>query len=225
MSRFAALVKKDLLLLFQAEAQAVSTVIFALVLAAVSAFSFRILGFGAENTRALVPGIVWMIILFVSAVALNQTMAAEREDRALRGVLLSGVDPFLVFQSKATVIGTFLFLIEAIVIAGVCILLNVDFASSYPLMLFIAALLVVGISSLGTVLSAMAVASRARELLLPLLLFPLSVPAVIAAVESGRTVLDSGRLDWSDLWLIFLCGWAVINWTLGWLLFAQIEGD
>lgn len=225
MKPFAALFRKDLLLIAKAESQAVSTVMFALVLAAVSAFSFRILGFRAEDTRALVPGILWMIFLFVSAVALNQSMALEREQRAMRGLLLSGVDPFLVFQSKSAAIGLFLFVVQAIVIAGVGLLLGVDYGPAAPGLFLVAALVVFGISSLGTVLSAMAAASRARELLLPLLLFPLALPALIAAVAVGRSVLEMGQIDWSDLWLLFLAGWAVINWTLGWLLFGFIEGD
>ena len=225
MKQLTALIRKDLLLLLKAESQVVSTLMFALVLAAVAAFSFRISGFGPEKTALLIPGILWIIFLFISVVALNQNMALEREGGALRAVLLTGVDPILVFHAKMSALMLFLFIVQTVVITAEGLLLGVDLGPAFTGLLLIALLLTLGIASLGTVLSAIAVVSRAREVLLPLLLFPLCIPLFAIALQLHRELLESGSISLAGVAGVLLLSFDAVAVAVSTVLFEYVVSE
>src|SRR5437870_7805729 len=158
--------------------------LFALLVLVIFNFTFDL---RIDNRVAVAPGALWVAFIFASMLGLGRTMAAEREQGSLDRLLLSPVDRKAIYLAK--LLGNMLFI-------GVVELVALPvFAVLFDLPIFVAGLLPVvllgtlGIAAVGTLFSAMAAATGARELLLPILVFPLIVPVVIAAVRATGTLL------------------------------------
>lgn len=206
MSSYFALVKKDFIALGRAAHLPLAVFVFAFVLVVVASMGFRQTGYGAIELRALTPGIVWLIFFFSAVVALNSTAAIEREGEACLAVVLARVDPIVVFAAKASSNFIFLLAVNAMVLLSHGVLFGVSMAPEgagatavtfYYLLLL--ALVGLGFSALGTLLSAMAAWLRGKEILLPLLLFPLSIPLFAIALQLHRDLLERGELQLFDV--------------------------
>lgn len=155
-----------------------SMALFALLTLVIFNFAFEL---RIDNKAAVAPGALWVSFIFASLLGLSRTMLAERSHGSLDRLLLCPVDRKAVYLAK--LLGNMLF------IGVVEIVALPVFAVLFDIRLFVGGLVPVvllgtlGIAAVGTLFSAMAAATRARELLLPLLVFPLIVPVVIAAVR------------------------------------------
>ena len=160
--------------------------------------------------RAWIPTLIWVVFLFTSLLGLQRSFAAETEDGAV--ALLIGVpcDRGWVFLGKAAANGIALFGIELWIGALFAVFLDVDWSGAWPAALGIAALGALGLTATGSLLSAMAMAVRLREFLLPLLLFPLVLPVlVVASLMTGRAL--AGEPSGAALW----GGFALYDWVFG----------
>ena len=216
------LVKKDFRCLGRAAPQLVATLGFALLLVVVASFAFRQIGYGESDLQALTPGIVWLIFLFSGVIGLNYSFLTEQENDALHGVLLTPVDPFLVYLAKCICNVVFLVVVQLLVVLAHSLLFSVALVPLLMPLLLVIFLAAVGFAAVGTLLSAMAVHSRSREVLLPIMLFPLCLPLLAGAVFLTREVLASGSLDTGTFWFSLLCGFNVICLTLSWVLFEHV---
>jgi heme exporter protein B len=171
---------------------------------------------GAEVSAAL----LWVTLLFAGMLSLQRSFLIEQERGCLSGLLLCPFDPGTLFLAK--LLGNVLFLIavELIVTPLTLLLLGVRWSWSLLALPLVLLLGIVGFSSLGTVFAAIAVRTRAREVLLPLMLFPLLVPLLIAAVKVTGALLAGS--DWPGVWLHVLLAFDVIFVVTGWLIFAQV---
>ncbi|MBV9690464.1 MAG: heme exporter protein CcmB [Ktedonobacteraceae bacterium] len=157
---------------------------FALLVLVIFNFAFDL---RVDNKAAVAPGALWVAFLFASLLGLGRTLAAEREQGPLDRLLLCPVDRKAIYLAK--LLGNVLF------IAVVEIVALPIFAALFDVPLFVGALLptvlfgTLGIATIGTLFSTMVAATRARELLLPVLVFPLLVPVVIAAVRATGNLL------------------------------------
>ena len=221
-SKFALLFRKDMLCIWRAKSLIVATASFSLMLVVVASFAFRQIGQSATELQALTPGIIWLIFLFSAVVGLNYSFLSEREESAMHGVLLSSVSPAVFYLSKFTSNLLFLVFIQALVIFSHCLLFGVSLAGGGILLLGVTLLSAVGFTALGTLLSAMAVYSRAREVLLPLMLFPLSIPLISASVILTREVMQTGSIELGGFWFLLVCGFDVISLVLAWALFEHV---
>lgn len=222
MKRLRVLLLKDARCLLRARGFLPASTMFALLLVVVSSFSFRRLGLSQSELFALTPGIIWMIFLFTSVSILSQSFIAEKENRAMQGLVLSGAKPESIFISKFLVNSSFIFLLQALVILLHSIFFAVDLFSHYQELLLISFLAALSFSALGTIISSMAVCARGRELLLPLLLFPLCLPLLAALVFLTNNLLETGLLIYSSFWFVFLFVFAVLSFLLSLLLFEYV---
>ncbi len=172
---------------------------FALLVLVVFNFAFDL---QVENKAAVAPGALWIAFVFASVLGLGRTMTAEQEHGQLDRLLLCPVDRKAIFLAKLA--GNLLF-ITAVEIVAVPI-----FAAIYNLPVLtprvapIVILGTIGISTVGTLFSAVAANTRAREILLPLLIFPLVVPVVIGAVKATQGILVTvGDTPWIGLLAAF----------------------
>jgi heme exporter protein B len=157
--------------------------LFALLVLVIFNFAFDL---RVDNKAAIAPGVLWVAFVFASLLGLGRTIAAEREKGSLDRLLLCPVDRKAIYLAK--LLGNMLFIgvVEIVALPVFAALFDVPlFGALLPIVL----LGTLGIAGIGTLFSAMAAATQARELLLPVLVFPLIVPVVIAAVRATGTLM------------------------------------
>ena len=156
-------------------------------------------------------GLLWAALVFTAILGLTRAFAAEREQRVLDGLVLAPADRSAIWLGKAIAVAAFLALAEAVALPAFALFFE---PVSWELVVAVA-LASVGFAVVGTVLAAMAAASRARELLLPLLFLPLVIPIVVGGV--GASIADDpGR------YLGFLALYDLIFAILSWASFEYV---
>ncbi len=216
------LLRKDFALLFRSRGLFTSLAFFGLLLVVVAGFSFRQPGLGPSELRLMFPGVCWMVFLFVSAVTLQHSLQPEEENRAVLGLLMSGAPSEAVYISKVITNWIFLSLLQLLIIPFSILFLGVAPGSRLVDLAAFSLLAGLGISSLGTLLSALSISVRGRDLLLPILLYPLLLPLLLASV-SASTELIHGASFWQlDFPLVLVCTFNVVSITLGLLLFERL---
>ena len=151
---------------------------FALLVLVIFNFAFDL---RVDNKAAIAPGALWVAFVFASLLGLGRTITAEREKGLMDRLLLCPVDRKAIYLAK--LLGNLLFIgvVEVVALPDFAALFNVPlFGALLPIVL----LGTLGVAAIGTLFSAMAAATQARELLLPILVFPLIVPVVIGAVRA-----------------------------------------
>jgi heme exporter protein B len=164
--------------------------------------------------------VLWVTLLFAGMLSLQRAFLIEQERGCFLGLLLCPFDPGSLFLAKLLGNALFLVVVQAVVTPLTLLLLGVRF--SWPLVILPLVLLlgIIGFSALGTLFAAIAVRTRAREVLLPLMLLPLLIPLLIAAVKVTGALLAG--TEWSGVWLRVLLAFDVIFVVTGWLIFAQV---
>lgn len=211
-----AIAYKDLLLERRSREMLSSMFIFALVVVLVFSFSFDL---QVEKASAVAPGVLWVAIAFAGMLGLARSFVLERDQGCLDGLLLCPVDHSALYLGK--VLGNLIFIsiAEAIVVPLCFALFDLAF---HPLIVPVFLLGTLGFSGVGTLVSAMTVHARAREVMLPALLFPLVLPSLVAAVKLTGGLLDGQA--WSEIkhWLQLLVGFDIIFIVLSYLMFEYV---
>jgi heme exporter protein B len=185
----AALIRKDLTLELRTRESVPAMVLFSLSTFVLFHFALD----EAEVSGALAAGILWVTLLFAAVLGFNRLFVAEREEGGFDGFLLAPVDRTSLLVAKATVLFLFLSAVEVFVLAAFAILLlGPSPWGPLPELILILALANAGIAVIGTLVAAIAIQTRARDLLVPLLALPLSVPLVIAGARACAPLLTEG---------------------------------
>src|SRR4051794_19904718 len=187
-----ALVHKDLLVELRAREFVSSMVVFALITIVTLNFAFDLTG---QEREAAGAGGLWIAFLFAGMLGLGRSLAVERDRGTLEGLSLCPVDSGTIFLGKFLSNVIFIVLVQAVSLPVFAALYNLPALRLGVLAIAIAG--AVGFAGLGTLFSAVTSSSRGREILMPLLLFPLSIPVVIATVRA-TTLVFQGRA--ADAW-------------------------
>ena len=192
-----AILWKDVVLELRTRDIVVSALVFALLVIVV--FNFAVTP-TPQTVAFVAPGILWIAFTFGGVLGLNRSMALERESGGLHGLMLAPISRDLIFFGK--MLGSFFFmlLVEAATFPVFAVLYN--FSLLLPGLIPVAVLATLAIATVGTLFSAIAANTRSREVMLPLLFFPVLVPAVIAAVEATTAVIQGGSPF--ERWIPFL---------------------
>jgi heme exporter protein B len=216
------LLGKDLLLEWRTRARLNALLFFAL--ATLLMFSFAL----GPDTRALernAGGYLWLAILLSSVLALGESFRVERENASLDGLRLVPADLYALFLGKALGNALLLLALGLSLLPVMIALFGVQIPLGFPRALVVLVLGCLAISAPGTVYAAIASHARARDVLLPLLLFPLLAPALMGAVKAMTLVFQGDPMGQLGSWLWFLGFFNVVYWALGILLFPRvIEG-
>jgi len=206
------LVWKDILLELRSREIVISALVFGLVVVVVFNFALNVT---PRQVAALAPGILWVAFAFTGILAMNRAFVAEKEQGSLEGLLLAPVSRDAVFLGKALASFLFMLIVEAALLPIFAVLLNFS-AFSFILILTIV-LATLGFATVGTLFSAIAVQTRAREIMLPVLFFPIILPVLIGAVEvssraiGGEPGVGIGRwlplLGIFDALFLVICPW------------------
>ena len=152
--------------------------IFSLLVVLIFNFALDLDKDARENVAA---GVLWVTFVFAATLGLNRTFAAEKDSGSLDGLLLAPIDRSALFFGKLLSTFVFILIVEIIVVPIFSILYNISLFA--PLFLLVLLLGTLGYTVVGILLAAMAIHTRAREVMLPILLFPVVVPVVIATVR------------------------------------------
>lgn len=192
---------------------------FVLLVLLIFSFSFDL---GGAALYQIGPGVLWSSFVFATVLALNRSFADEQENGCLDALLLAPGDRGAIYAGKALSNLAFLLTLEVLALPVFAVFFNV--APSLRLLLLVP-FLVLGAASLaaaGTLFAAMSTNMRLRELLLPLLLLPMVVPALIACVKGTSMVFQ--QQPWADMvpYLKILVAYVVVFTTLSLLLFEHV---
>ena len=206
------IVWKDILLELRSRDLVVSVLVFGLLVVVVFNFALNNAPGRAEQ---LAPGILWTAFAFAAILAMNRAFVRDQEQGGLEGLLISPVSRDAIFLGKALTSLIFMLLIEAALLPVYAVMLDFS-ALSFNLILTIF-LGTLGFAVVGTLFSAMAVQTRSREIMLPVLFFPVVLPVIIAAVEAstravgGETIVGLGRwlplIGVFDALFLVICPW------------------
>ena len=197
-----AVVWQDVLLEARTKDTVVSVFVFALLVIVV--FNFA-LNPTPQSVGLVAPGILWVAFTFGGVLGLTRTFAVERERGGMQGLLLTPVGRDEIYLGK--VLSIFVLMIAVEVVTFPIFAVIYDLPLLAPGFVPVAALATLGIAAVGTLFSAMAVNTRAREVMLPLLFLPIAVPVVVAAVEASGPALAAdpwgGALPWLPILAVY----------------------
>lgn len=197
---------KDVLSELRARDIITSVLVFALLVIVVFNFAFE-----PGRIELVTSGILWVAFAFAGVLALNRSFALEKERGCLEGLILCPVDREVIYLGKMLASLTFMLIVEAIILP-----------IFMPKLVLIAVLATIGFASVGALFSALAVNTKAREIMLPILFLPIVSPVIIAAVEASGIVLGGGA--WSNLspWLQVIAAFDIIFLVVSSLVFEFI---
>ena len=173
-----------------------------------------------KNRTAITAGALWVTFSFAGTLGLNRSMAIEKDRGCLDGLLLAPVDRSVIFFGKALSNFAFMLIVEAIIIPIYSVMYNVNLF--IPGFLLVTLLGSVGYISVGTLISAMSVQTRTRDVLLPILLFPVVIPILVAAVKASNGYLQG--LSWNEIspWINVLMVYNLIFIAVSFMVFDQV---
>ena len=219
LSNASALLGKELRTEFRSRELLTTTVVFILTVVVLFSFTFDP---SAGESRRFGPGLLWLAFLFTGTLGLAQLFEGERSNHCLEALLLLPMDRGALFLAKTCFNFILMVLVEIVVIPLFWILFNLRSWDVIPYLFLVTLLGTVGFCVLGTLLSAVTLKARARELLLPLVLFPLMIPVILGTIRCMEAILRAGELGDALPWLRLLVGFDVIFLTVGVLIFDWV---
>ncbi|MFL6247807.1 MAG: heme exporter protein CcmB [Thermoanaerobaculia bacterium] len=216
-----AAIRKELLLQWRTRGQLMAVFVFGA--AALLLFSF---GIGPDTTalRTFSAGFLWLGLLLSSTLTLADSFQAEMENRALEGLLLLPCDPHALYYAKAIANWLQLTILGVALVPVMVVLYDAGTTRLLTLLLVIV-LGAAGLSAPGTLYAAMTAQLKAKQTLLPLLLFPLIVPALLASVKATSLVILGDPMAQSRPWIVLLISFDLIYWSLCGLLYGRVVED
>jgi heme exporter protein B len=216
-----AALRKELLLQWRTRGQLLAVFVFGA--AALLLFSFAI-GPNVTALRTFSAGFLWLGLLLSSTLTLAESFHAEMENRALEGLLLLPSDPRALYYSKAIANWLQLSLLGVMLVPVMVVLYDAGTTRLATLLLVIV-LGTAGLSAPGTLYAAMTAQLKAKQTLLPLLLFPLIVPALLASVKATSYVILGDPMGQAKSWLSLLAAFDLIYWSLCGILYERVIED
>jgi heme exporter protein B len=173
------------------------------------------------KTRATITsGVLWVTFAFAGTLGLNRSMAVEKDRGCLDGLLLAPVDRSAIYFGKVISNLAFMLIVEAVVLPVYSVLYNTNLFD--PGLIGVILLGSIGYVAVGTLLSSMAVQTRTRDVMLPILLFPVIVPVLVAAVKASSGFLQGLPMDEILPWLNLLVVYDVIFIAIAFMVFDYV---
>jgi heme exporter protein B len=212
-----AIIAKDVTAELRTKDTLSALLVFALLVVVIFNFAFEL---RVDNATELAPGVLWVAFTFAGVLALNRSFVQERESDCIEGLLLTPVDRSVIYLGKFIANLLFMLISEAFVLPISAILFDIPVLN--PSLWLIITLGTIGFTAVGTLFAAMTVNTHAREALLPLLLFPVAVPVLIAATKSTGPILDGRPLSEVYSWIRLLLAFDIISIVVALLSFEYV---
>lgn len=217
-----AIVWKDLTMELRTKQTVTIMAVFSI--AAVLVFNFA-LELELDAARNVSTGLLWIVILLAGTLGLNRTAAVEQESRSIEAVLMAPVDRSAIYFGKVVSVSLFVLLLEALLLPLFIIFFNKPYW--LPQVILIVVLGTIGYVAAGVLVSSMSVQTRARDVLLPVLLLPLSLPSALAAATAVAAYMAPQLPEWSEVQapIALLIAFDVLMLVAGFLTYHYIVED
>jgi heme exporter protein B len=214
------LAKKDLYSELKTKQVLATMIIFAGLVILVFSFAFD----PANNTiKAVIPGVVWVIIVFSGILGLNRSFISEQRNDTMQGLMIAPMDASSIFLGKLFANFAMILVVEVISVPFLFLLFNFKILGSLPLFILVLFIGSFGFISIGTFLAALAANSKSSEMLLPLLLFPITSPILIGVVQATRiTLTNMEKVSSALAWIQLVSAYDVIFFVLCFLLIEYV---
>lgn len=228
--KFLEIAKKDLKQEFRTKQMLNSMIIFSLLVMVIFSFAFGnessifIKDINKKVVDLLAPGMLWIAFTFAGMLGLSRSFAGEKEEGCLEGLKLCPVDRAEIYNGKVISNAVLMFLMEMTTVPIFVVLFNYEL-KNIPGLILVIILGTFGFIFVGTLLSALTVNTRTREILLPVILFPVLIPVILSAVTATGTLLSKG--DISEIWgeLQILAIYDIIFFVVAQLVFEYTIED
>jgi heme exporter protein B len=178
-----------------------------------------------DSIREAVPGVLWVAFVFSGTLGLNRMFASEKENSCLQGLLMVPMDRGILYLGKMMAAAVFMLISEAVIFVFSLVLFNLTVWAEIPWLILVFVIGTLGFTSVGTLLSAIAVNTKMREVLLPLILFPVVLPILVNAVEATGIILSTVDYRSLKLPLTIMSVFTIVFGTLAYLLFDFVLED
>ncbi len=215
----AAIVYKDLVQELRSKEIISSMTVYALIMISIFAFAFDP---GTPLLKEAAPGILWLTLVFSGSIGLSRAFGREIENAGMHGLLLCPVDRSYIYIAK--VLGNVLFICLAELLTIPLMVVFFDLTLG-PVLLPLAFILLfgsIGFASVGTLFSTIAGHAKSREVMLPLLLFPVVVPVILAGVNSTALLLQNQAVTEARPWIRLLIAFDALFFTAALLLYEHV---
>lgn len=210
---------KDLISEWRTRETMSSMLFFALIVILVFSFSFSM---DQDAARQLIAGIIWVAFTFTGIIGLGKSFTSELQNDCLESLQMCPAPKGAIYLGKVAANFLFMFSVEILLFPLFVLFFNLDVIEAVGTLLIIFFLATLGLSSVGTLFSALTVQIRAREVMLPVLLLPLAVPVMIAAVEATRGALSGDPFSFYSQWIQLLIIFDIIFTVVSFWLFEFI---
>ncbi len=217
--KLGAIIWKDFISEIRTKEMILSMCLFSFLVLVIFNFAF---GSSANLDRKMIAGILWVAFVFSGLTGFGRSFSMERDLGTLQGLILCPISPWTIFLAK--LIGVFLFttVMEIITLFIFTILYNATVLPFIVPLGLIAFLGTMGFTAIGTLFSAISATARARNVILPILFFPISVPVIIASVKATEIILNGKSLQMVFPWLKILVAFDLIFLLVSYLTFEYI---
>jgi heme exporter protein B len=206
--------RKDWMIEWRTRARLTALIFFSL--STLLLFSFA-MGPDTEALRRHAPGYLWLALFFASVLSLGESFRVESENQALLGLVLTPVEPRAIFLGKVFGNASLLFGLSLLLLPVSVALYDINLSKAPGSLVLVLLLGSIGISAPGIVYSAISANARARDVMLPLLLFPVLVPLLLASVNATRFTLGPDPQEQLGSWLKYL--------SVGFLIFPKVAEE
>lgn len=200
----------------------VTTGLFAVLVVVTASLSFYV---DRAASIRMAPGVLWIAIAFSGVLAMSRSWAREREQDVMRALLMAPVPRAAIYLGKAASVAVFMAAVEVVIVPLVALLFRLDLTPVLGRIVLLLVLGTVGFVAAGTLFASMTVRTRARDLLLSVVIFPLIAPTLLAGVVATRGVL--GGAPWAETigWMRILLASDVIFLAAGAVLFEPLVSE
>lgn len=214
------LAKKDLYSELKTKQIMVTQIIFAGLVIVVFSFAFD----PANNTtKAVIPGVIWVIIVFAGILGLNRSFISEQRNDTMQGLLVAPMEAASIYLGKFLANFTMMLIVELVSIPFLFLLFDFKFFGSIPYFILVVFLGSFGFIAIGTFLAALAANSKSSEMLLPLLLFPITTPILIGVVQATRIILTNmEKFSSAVAWIQLVTAYDIIFFVVCFLLIDYV---
>ncbi len=200
-----AIVKKDIMVEARSRQIVAPVLVFAVLILVI--FNFA-LSPTSSNIPQLAPGVLWVSFTFAGVLSVNRSFVLENENGSILGLMLSPVSREALFTGKMLSNLIFIGAVELVTVPVFAVLFNQELFP--PMLLVVLFLATAGFSAMGSIFAALAINTRFREIMLPLLMFPVVVPVIISAVKATEIILTSAPAGDMIKWLEMLAAFDLI---------------
>jgi heme exporter protein B len=217
-----AIFRKDLLIELRTKDSLNAMLFFGVVVLVVFNFALESV---RDSIRMAVPGVLWVAFAFSGTLGLNRMFAAEKENSSLQGLLMLPLDRGILYLGKMLAATVFMLISEVVTFVCALVFFNITVWREIPWLALVFLIGTLGFTAVGTLLSAVSVNTRMREVLLPLILFPIVLPIVVNAVEATNIILNTVDYSALKLPITIMTVFTIVFTTLAYLLFDFVLED